>query len=364
VRDVVVEDNVCDVVKANGVRPDVVIATDIDTWFEMDQGRVSGIEAFAERKLMVRGSIEKSLLFEPLFERPSAGALDYTVEQVGRRGSRISALVAGSADAEPLVLLHGLGATKSSWLPVVPALARHHRVIAVDLPGFGASAKPRGRYDAPWFTDRILTLFDQLDVDRAFVAGNSMGGRIAMELGMRAPERVRAISCLCPSAAFSRRPALWLVKLLRPELAFAASRLPRGRIEEGLRQLFADPGRLEDEWFAAAVDDFLNIWKSPRARMAFSAAARHIYLEEPEGEQGFWTRLAAMETPALYIYGGRDVLISHRFGPLVRNALPSAQVQVWKDCGHVPQIEHPAKTVDTILGFFEQVAGSGRAATA
>lgn len=361
VRDVVVTDGDCEVVKSNGVRPDTEISTDADTWFEMDQGRLSGIEAFAQHRLMVRGSIEKSLLFEPLFERPSAGALEHTVEHVGRRGGRICALFAGDPAAEPLILIHGLGATKSSWLPVVPALAQHYRVIALDLPGFGSSAKPRGAYNAQWFAQRLSTFMDQLDIDSAFIAGNSMGGRIAMEMAMGDANRVRAISCLCPVTAFSRRPALRLVKLLRPEFAFAASWLPRGQVLEGLRQLFADADRVAPDWYEAAVDDFLAIWRSPRARMAFSAAARHLYLEEPDGDDGFWARLPAMTTPALYVYGTRDVLITARSAQRVSRALPNSKVVVWKDCGHVPQIEFPERTIDLLTGFFARLSENRKA---
>ena len=360
-RDVVVTDGNCEVVKSNGVRPDTEIATDAETWFEMDQGRLSGIEAFAQRRLIVRGSIEKSLLFEPLFERPSAGALEHRVENVGRRGGRISALLAGDPTAEPLILIHGLGATKSSWLPVVPALAQHYRVIALDLPGFGSSAKPRGAYNAPWFAQRLSTFMDQLDIDSALIAGNSMGGRIAMEMAMSDANRVRAIACMCPVTAFSRRPALRFVKLLRPEFAFAASWLPRGQVLEGLRQLFADPDRVAPDWYEAAVDDFLTIWRSPRARMAFSAAARHLYMEEPEGDDGFWARLPAMTTPALYLYGTRDVLITARSAQRVSRALPNSKVVVWKDCGHVPQIEFPERTIDLITGFFARLSQSRKA---
>ncbi|MEA2516571.1 MAG: hypothetical protein QOG16_409 [Actinomycetota bacterium] len=361
IRDVVVADGRCEVRKANGVRPDVEICTDPDTWFEMDQGRLSGIEAFSEHKLVVRGSIEKSLLFEPLFERPSAGALEHEVAHVGRRGGRMSALFAGDPGAEPLLMIHGLGGTKSSFLPIVPALARNYRVIALDLPGFGTSAKPRGRYDASWFARRIFTFMDHLDIDKALLVGNSMGGRISMEMGLMEPSRVRAFACLCPATAFSRRPALRLVKLLRPELAFAASRLPRGYVLDGLKQLFADPSRVEEEWFEAAVDDFLAIWRSPRARMAFSAAARHLYLEEPTGEKGFWARLAAIDAPALYLYGGRDVLITHYDSRQVRKALPNAEVVVWRDSGHVPQIEHPERTTELLQNFFSTCAQARKA---
>src|SRR5688500_489493 len=130
-RDVVVDGGRCEVVKANGVKPEVEIVTDPDTWFEMEQGRLSGIEAFSQHRLLVRGSIEKSLLFEPLFERPSAGAMGYTIEHVGHRGGRICAVLAGDPSAEPLLMIHGLGGTKSSFLPIVPQLAKRYRVIAL-----------------------------------------------------------------------------------------------------------------------------------------------------------------------------------------------------------------------------------------
>lgn len=354
-RDVVIDRRTCEVTRSNGVRPDVEITTSPETWLDMDEGRLSGIEAFASGRLNVRGSIEKSLLFEPLFERPAAGALLHSLEQVRTGGGRFSVLTAGAKDAAPLLLIHGLGATKSSWLPVVPELARHHRLIVPDLPGFGASTKPRGRYDARWFSQRLFSLLETLGHERVLVAGNSMGGRVAQEMAMLEPKRVRAIACLCPATPFSRRPALWLVRLLRPELAFFAGRLPRGRIKDLMRDLFADPGRVSEEWFEAAIDDFLDCWRSPRARMAFSAAARNIYLDEPEGEEGFWTRLARMQTPALYLFGKQDVLISHRFAKKVSEALPSACVEVWNGCGHVPQIENPDRTVRAIRGFFERV---------
>jgi len=175
-----------------------------------------------------------------------------------------------------------------------------------------------------------------------------------MEMGMRHPDRVKAIACLCPAAAFSRRPALSLVKLLRPELGALASRLPGARIRPSMRQLFADPACVEESWYEAAVDDFLHVWKSPRARMAFFAALRNIYLDEPEGETGFWTRLHAMDTPSMFIYGKRDMLISHHFARKVRRTLPRSEVVVWSDCGHVPQIEFPDRTVDALSGFFRR----------
>ena len=333
-------------------QPDVQICTDAKTWNEMDQGRLSGIEAFAQKRVVIRGSIDRSLHFEPSFERPDAGGVRYSLRDVRVGRAQVSALVAGHRDAPPLLLLHGLGATKASWLTIVPELARHHRVTVVDLPGFGASSKPNGKYSAPWFADRMFDFLDETGQQRTLIAGNSMGGRIAMEMAMQRPERVDGIACLCPAAAFSRRPALQVVRLLRPELSVVASRLPRSQVIAGLRGLFAKPSRLHHTWYEAAVDDFLSVWRSPRARVAFFRSLRNIYLDEPLGEAGFWKRLSQMQTPALYIYGKHDTLITHHFSHKIRKAVPHAQVKVWSDCGHVPQIEFPDRTRKAMLDFF------------
>ena len=352
-RDVVVSGRRCRIEEPAG-DADVEISTDPLTWHEMQAGDLSGIEAFAARRLAIRGSIEKSLHFEPCFDRPEGDGMRYSIDRVEVRGGRVSALFAGDPSAPPLLLIHGLGATKASWLTVVPQLARNFRVIAMDVPGFGASDKPRGRYDARWFADRVTRFIDAIGYDSVHVAGNSMGGRIAMELGMDHPDRVASIACLCPAAAFSHRPALALVRALRPELGIVASRLPRSRILPQMRGLFADPRCVEQEWYEAAVDDFLHVWRSPRARMAFFAALRNIYLDEPQGDRGLWTRLAGLSVPSLFIYGRHDALISHRFAKKVQSTIPAAQVVVWSDCGHVPQIEFPDRTARTLDEFFSR----------
>ena len=354
VKDVVVSKKGCAVESPEG-DPDVSISTDPATWLRIDSGSITGLEAFAQRRLTIRGSIEKSLQFETMFDRATGAEPGYALERVSLGGVHISALTMGDPGAEPLVLLHGLGASKASWLPVVPQLAAHYRVIVPDLPGFGASSKPRGSYDAGFFSDHVFRLMDMLAVPSALVAGNSLGGRVAMEMAMAQPDRVHGIACLCPAAAFSRRPFLRLVRIARPELGIMASRIPREQVRNALRGLFASPDRLADNWYDAAIDDFLEVWKSPRARMAFFTAARNVYLDEPEGDEGFWTRLSMMKTPALYVYGGRDQLISSAFARRVEGCIPHASVEVWEDCGHVPQLECTERTLETMAKFFGSI---------
>jgi pimeloyl-ACP methyl ester carboxylesterase len=103
-------------------------------------------------------------------------------------------------------------------------------------------------------------------------------------------------------------------------------------------------------WVRAGVDEFLRAYLTPRGRVAFYAAARQIYLEEPHGSKGFWTRLAALTAPALFIWGKHDTLVPIGFAAHVRQALPSAR-HLELDCGHVPQIERPRDTNAAIRDF-------------
>jgi pimeloyl-ACP methyl ester carboxylesterase len=249
---------------------------------------------------------------------------------------------------EPVLMLHGLGGTKASFLPTVNALAPHFRCISLDLPGFGDSAKPIGApYHAPYFARAACAVLDALDIDRAHVIGHSMGGRAALDMGLRHRDRVGALALLMPSMAWRRsRPwAPWL-RLVRPELGLLQV-APRPVVEAVVHRMI--PGSA-DGWLAAGIDEFLRAYLDPRGRAAFYAAARRIYLEEPEGEHGFWTKLAGLRPPALFVWGARDNLVPKAFEHHVRAVLPGAD-HVVVDSGHVPQFERPSQTHGVILDF-------------
>ena len=123
VRDVVLAGTGCTIEKATG-EADTEIHTDKETWLALERGRSPGSRRSPCASSWSRGSIERSLHFEPAFERPRAGALQYSIETVPAGGNKVSALIAGDQDKPPLLLIHGLGATKASWLTVVPSLAR------------------------------------------------------------------------------------------------------------------------------------------------------------------------------------------------------------------------------------------------
>jgi pimeloyl-ACP methyl ester carboxylesterase len=332
--------------------PDVVLGTDAATWLALREGRLSGIDAFAQRLLSVRGDIDLAVGFEGLFRLPNGRPPLLRVHQVRLPGRCVSTLTTG--EGADVVCLHGLGATKASFLDTAAALARAgYRVHALDLPGFGSSSKPlTAPYTAPWFADTVVGVMDALGIRRAHVVGNSMGGRVAIEVGLRAPERVVALGLLCAAVAFVRRAWLPLVRLLRPEFGVLPHSLGRGRLERQFRDLFADPDEIDPSVADVAVDDFERIYASAGARLAFLTSARNLYLDHPFGRDGFYARLSELRAPALFVWGAHDRLIPAAFARHVGHWLPTAEQIVLEDCGHVPQVERPEQTNGLLRRFF------------
>jgi pimeloyl-ACP methyl ester carboxylesterase len=336
--------------------PDVVIGTDSATWMQLRQGELSGIEAFSQRRLYARGNLDLAVAFEGLFRLPSGRAPLLRVHDVKVGRTRISTLTMGRGP--DMLLLHGLGATKSSFFDTAAALSRDYRVHALDLPGFGSSSKPAtAPYNAAYFAESVLGLMDALGLDRAHLVGNSLGGRVALEVGIRAPERVNGVALLCPAVAFVKRKRGYhpLVRLLRPELGILPHRFGRRTISNQFLSLFADPSAIDPSVADIVVDEFQRIYGSPGARLAFLSAARNVYLDRPFGRDGFYPRLAGLQRPALFVWASHDRLIPAALARHVAEWLPAAEQIVLDACGHAPQVERPEQVNGLLRRFFARV---------
>jgi pimeloyl-ACP methyl ester carboxylesterase len=332
-------------VEAARGRGEATLAADPATWTRIASDLRGGMEAYSRRRLHVRGNLHLAVgLLAATSGSREPGRLRVQIV----RTSMGEMALQQSGSGEPVLMLHGLGGTKASFLPTMNALSDHYRCIAVDLPGFGDSTKPIGApYHAPYFARAAGAVLDALDIPRAHILGHSMGGRAALEMGIRHEERTAALVLLMPSMAWrrSRQWAPWL-RFVRPELGLLQL-APRPAVEAVVHRLL--PGAA-DGWMAAGIDEFLRAYLDPRGRAAFYAAARSIYLEQPEGEHGFWTKLAGLRRPALFVWGSNDRLVPLAFERHVREVLPHADHVVVRS-GHVPQFERPAQTHGVVLDF-------------
>jgi pimeloyl-ACP methyl ester carboxylesterase len=329
-------------------RPDAVVSADAKTWTLVTEDLRSGMIAHQAGRLSMRRNLHLGVGFlAATASDTDHGRLRFRT--VATRTARLSLLEAGTGPA--ILAIHGLGGTKVSFLPTVAALAdrERFRVIAVDLPGFGDSDKPlRAPYDARYFAETLIGLLDALGLERAHLIGNSLGGRVALEIALRHPERAGRLALLAPSLAWLRgRPALSMVRLARPELG-ALQLAPRPVVQAVVGRLIPGSG---EGWTAAGVDEFLRVYLTRSGRAAFYAAARQIYVEEPHGKSGFWTRLPELKADALFVWGRRDRLIPIGFARHVAHALPRAR-HLELDCGHVPQVELPRRTHAAVEAFF------------
>src|SRR5215210_4587998 len=327
--------------------PDAVLSADPATWARIAADFRGGMEAFRAGRLRIRGSLHVGVGFLAATSgSDDSGRLEFETLRTRDFGA-ISALSAGTGP-ETIVCVHGLGGTKASFLPTVNALADDYRVVAIDLPGFGESDKPIGApYDAPWFARSAFEAMDALGLERAHIAGNSMGGRVAIEAGLMDRDRTGGLLLLSPALAWLRpRPWAPLVRALRPELGLIQP-ATRQVVEALVRRLVP---AASGGWTAAGVDEFLRAYLTRSGRAAFYAAARNIYLDEPHGDNGFWTRLESLQSDSLFVWGRQDKLVPIGFMKHVERALPHAR-HVELSCGHVPQVERPREAHAAIRKF-------------
>jgi pimeloyl-ACP methyl ester carboxylesterase len=343
---------------ASGRSPDVVIGTDAATWMALRTGEISGVEAFRRRAVRARGDLDLAVAFEGLFRLPNGREPLLRVHEVRLSGRTVSVLTMG--EGPDVLLLHGLGGTKSSFFETAGVLARDgYRVHALDLPGFGASSKPlTAPYSASWFAATVLETMDAMGVDAAFLVGNSMGGRVALEVALRAPERVHGVALLCPAVAFVKRQFHPIVRLLRPEVSLLPHAIPRALVARQFWSLFEDREAIDPALAEVVVDGFRKTYSSPGGRHAFLASARNLYLDAPWGRTGFYPRLAELDPPALFVWGSHDRLIPAAFSRIVAQWLPGARQVVLEGCGHVPQVERAPEVNALLIEFFGACASA------
>lgn len=269
---------------------------------------------------------------------------------------RVNVVELGSGP--PLLFVHGLGGCWQNWLENLPVLARDHRVIALDLPGFGASEMPAEPVSIAAYARTVEALCDTLAVDAAAVVGNSMGGFVAAELAITSPQRVERLVLV--SAAGLQVAELGLKPVLT---ALAATRLDRiagvyGRWVAGNAAAVARRSRLR--------------------RLAFAGIARHpeavpwpLVAEQAQGfgRPAFMPalramvsyplrhRLAEIACPTLVVWGASDRLVPLRDASAFQRLIPDARKIVYPDTGHVPMLERPVQFNADLRVFLEEPPG-------
>lgn len=350
-------------------RPTTTVRASLPILTEVVSGERSGVQAFLDGLLTVRGDLALALQLDGLFPGDAADDTRTYTRSVRAGGIETFYLEAGPVDAPTVVLVHGLSATNASMLPLIPALSKNFRVLAPDLPGHGGTEAKGEPHAARYLGDWLIAFLRETCDSPAVLVGNSLGGRTCLEAALISPYEVRGLVLLCPAVAFRKlRQLVPFVRIVPDEIAALPVRVPRRMAMRGLRSLFADPSKLPQAWYDAAIDEFVRVMTIRQNRLAAFSALRHIYLDEPFGEKGFWDRLPGLKPPALFIWGDKDVLVPAGFARFVDEALPSARTVVLENCGHVPQFEFADVTAGLTRDFIAdlpdpEAAGGQRDAT-
>ena len=274
------------------------------------------------------------------------------LRRVTLHGHRVAYRTAGEGPV--LVLVHGMAGSSATWRYVMPALARRFTVVAPDLLGHGASAKPRGEYSISGHANVLHDLLVALGHEHATLVGQSFGGGVVMQLAYQFPEHAARL-VLVSSGGLGREVAFLLRGLsfpgaehllplvCSPTLRDTALRVAGWLGRAGLR---AAPA-VEEMWHAYAS------LAEADAQRAFFRTLRAVI--DPGGQTvSAADRLyLASHVPTLIVWGARDALIPVSHGHAAQEAIPASRLEIFEGVGHFPHCEAPARFIDTLLAFID-----------
>ena len=248
-------------------------------------------------------------------------------------------------DAAPLLLLHGMSSSLHSFEGWQSALQGERRVISVDLPGFGLTGpSPQGDYSIEVYTRFVLRLLDTLEVKRVVLAGNALGGEIAWQTALLAPERVQQLILIDADGyqpAVLSMPLGFQIASMRGLRWVSERILPRPLMAASLRSVFGEPERVTQE----RIDRYFEL----NLRVGNRRALFQRMDQATFGESAPLIR--RITQPTLVLWGERDEMISPDLGSRFCEDIPRCRLVTFPKLGHLPQEEDPAATLQAVRPF-------------
>ncbi len=247
-------------------------------------------------------------------------------------------------DPLPIMLLHGTSDSLHSWNGWVAALSPQRRVIRFDLPAFGLTGPhPQGDYSIAMYVRFVLAVMDKLQVPRAVVAGNSLGGQIAWGVAVAAPQRVDKL-ILVDAAGYPLQPksipiGFQIARMLgvRSLMEFV---LPKAMVASSVRNVYGQPDKVTPE----LVDRFFELTLREGNRRALAQRMdQRLWGEED--------KIKTIRQPTLILWGGQDKLVPLENADRFHADIPGSRRVVLDALGHVPHEEDAAATVAVVQDF-------------
>jgi len=249
-------------------------------------------------------------------------------------------------DPSPIVLMHGTASSLHTWNGWAEALSGQRRVIRFDLPGFGLTGpSPDAIYSAERDVSVAVAVLDALSIERCVLGGNSLGGGIAWRTALAHSSRVEKL-ILVDSDGYRIRPKSqplafyfagfplngWMVR----------NTLPRGLVEQGLRNVYGDPRKITPGLMARYRE--LTLCKGNREAL-IERGRQWLQQRHP------WQRIAELKLPTLIVWGGRDGLIPPEAAARFHRDIAGSTMIIFDDLGHMPQEEDPVRTSAAVKQF-------------
>jgi pimeloyl-ACP methyl ester carboxylesterase len=281
----------------------------------------------------------------------SAGdAVDGPYARLGPPDAPVKLYYSEEGKGPPVLLIHGFGASTFTWRFVAPELAKSHRVIAVDLKGFGLSDKPfDGRYSVYDQAELLAQLIEDKDLRDLTLVGHSFGGGVALLLALEANQRfdgriTRLV--LLDSIAFPQNIPVFFRLLDVPLVSQIGVRMvpPSVQARVALQIAYFDDSKIDPE----EIELYAAPLKTAAGKHAIIYSARQIV---PEDIAELSERYKTIELPTLILWCDHDRIVPLEVGIKLRRTLPNSTLRLVEECGHMPQEEQPASTLALIKGF-------------
>jgi pimeloyl-ACP methyl ester carboxylesterase len=259
----------------------------------------------------------------------------------------------GADSPLPIVLIHGTSASLHTWEGWAAALQGQRRVISFDLPGFGLTGPwsdtfngpyPHALYEGDAYARFTLALLDKLQVQRAVLGGNALGGEVAWRTAYLAPQRVASLVLVDAVGPPSTPLAVPIgLRMARWPLVNRAmeSLLPRPLVARSVADVYGKPARVSE----ALVDRYFELTLREGNRRALVTRLENT---KPGADA---ERIPTLRLPTLILWGGRDRLIPPSAGRQFHQQIAGSQIVIFDGLGHVPQEEDPASTVAAVKVF-------------
>jgi pimeloyl-ACP methyl ester carboxylesterase len=247
------------------------------------------------------------------------------------------------ADKTPIVLLHGTAASLLTWNGWTSALKTNHRVIRLDLPGYGLTGpNPAQDYSMNFYVRFLHDFLEKLDVSRFYLAGNSLGGKIAWEYALAYPGNVKKLILIDAAGyplAHGKPLAIRLAStpVLKNILLYIT---PKFLVEKSLKEVYADDRKVTEQ----LVEQYYDMACRAGNRAAFVARAGMV-------DDVDYLKIKQIQTPTLILWGEADAWIPVVNAYKFEKDLPNNRVVIFRNLGHIPQEENPSETIKEVLVF-------------